>query len=362
MNHKLNRRTLTLTAGAVAGIALANRILPTAAQEGTPAADQGNSSDENAGSITGTVTDIESGEPLADVYVAVGLTSVQRVGISDEEGRYAVDNVPAGEEVDVLGFREGNYRYHNSRYDADTLFTLEPGETVAYDFALISLPAEGQPEVSDPAIDPRQAAPGEEVTFAVTARGGAGGLSSEVLAASPELGRMVLMEQGENDRWSVGWTIPADAEGGEYEFAFVAASNECFDNAEFPRVTLTIAGQDDPQEATPEAGDDEDGGDGDGAAADEVTVEMVDIDFNPNEFSIPADTDVTVTLPNHGQTIHNFNIDGKNNPSDPGIASGDVQPGAETTVTVNLPAGDWYYYCSIPGHEAAGMHGIAHVE
>jgi uncharacterized cupredoxin-like copper-binding protein len=96
-------------------------------------------------------------------------------------------------------------------------------------------------------------------------------------------------------------------------------------------------------------------------AADEVTVDMVDIDFNPNEFSIPADTDVTVHLPNKGAAIHNFNIDAKNNPSDPGSHSGDVPPGEETTITINLPAGDWYYYCSIPGHEAAGMHGIVHV-
>lgn len=93
----------------------------------------------------------------------------------------------------------------------------------------------------------------------------------------------------------------------------------------------------------------------------EVTVEMVDIRFEPNEFSIPADTDVTVRLPNAGAAAHNFNIDGKNNPSDPGIHSGDLPPGEETTVTLNLPAGDWYYYCSIPGHEAAGMHGIVHV-
>ncbi len=89
---------------------------------------------------------------------------------------------------------------------------------------------------------------------------------------------------------------------------------------------------------------------------------MVDIDFNPNEFSIPADTDVSVTLPNNGASVHSFIIDGKNNPSDPGINSGDVPPGEETKVTVNLPSGDWYYYCSIPGHEAAGMFGTVHVE
>jgi hypothetical protein len=232
MHQSLTRRSLTFVVGGFAGLAVAGRPMLAAAQDG-PA-------DEETGTISGVVTDAEGGEPLADVYVAVGWESVQRVGISDEEGRYAVDNIPPDEEVDLLGFREGGYRYHNSRYDADTLFTLEPGETVSYDFTLTPVPEEGQPEVSDAVIDPQQAAPGEEVTFAVTARGGAGGLSSEVLAANPELGRMVLMEQGEGDRWSAGWTIPEDAAGGEYEFAFVAVSNECYDNGEFPMVTLTI--------------------------------------------------------------------------------------------------------------------------
>jgi Cu-Zn family superoxide dismutase len=105
------------------------------------------------------------------------------------------------------------------------------------------------------------------------------------------------------------------------------------------------------QQATPEAGTPV------GDLQTELTVEMVDIDFNPNDFSIPANTDVTITLPNNGAAVHNFNVDGKNNPSDPGIRSGDVQPGDSATVTVNLPPGEWYYYCSIPGHEAAGMYG-----
>jgi nitrite reductase (NO-forming) len=91
-------------------------------------------------------------------------------------------------------------------------------------------------------------------------------------------------------------------------------------------------------------------------AATEVTVEMVDIDFNPNEFTIPAHTDVTVRLPNLGQIVHNFNVD----PLD--IQSGDVPPGGETTVTINAAAGDYEYYCSIPGHRQAGMVGALHVE
>lgn len=92
----------------------------------------------------------------------------------------------------------------------------------------------------------------------------------------------------------------------------------------------------------------------------ELTVEMGDLYFEPAEFTVPADTDVTITLPNNGAAVHNFVVDGKNNPSDPGVFSGDVPPGDTATVTLNLPAGDWYFYCSIPGHEAAGMFGTIH--
>ena len=90
----------------------------------------------------------------------------------------------------------------------------------------------------------------------------------------------------------------------------------------------------------------------------EVTVEMHDVYFDPSQFSIPADTDVTLTLPNLGAAVHNFNSDANLNPSDPNIHSGDVMPGDSVTLTINLPAGQWLFYCSIPGHAAAGMAGI----
>ncbi len=89
-----------------------------------------------------------------------------------------------------------------------------------------------------------------------------------------------------------------------------------------------------------------------------TVITMVDIAFNPAKLTIAANTDVVIDLPNNGTAVHNFNIDGKNNPSDPGIHSGDVQPGQGTSVTVNLSPGDWYFYCNIPGHEQAGMLGI----
>ncbi len=116
------------------------------------------------------------------------------------------------------------------------------------------------------------------------------------------------------------------------------------------RLELTVTDEATPTAGTPVADD------ADEAAAEEVTVEMVDIDFNPNEFAIPATTEVTVRLPNRGEIVHNFHID----PLD--IHSEDVQPGGETTVTINAESGDYEYYCSIPGHREAGMVGTVHVE
>jgi len=36
--------------------------------------------------------------------------------------------------------------------------------------------------------------------------------------------------------------------------------------------------------------------------------------------------------------------------------------GDSTTVTVNLPAGTYTFYCSVPGHKEAGMTGTLVVE
>lgn len=94
-----------------------------------------------------------------------------------------------------------------------------------------------------------------------------------------------------------------------------------------------------------------------------VTVELVDIAFNPNEFTIPANTDVTITLQNSGVTPHTFTVTDHNNPNVQNLGIDvEVQPGETGTATVNAPAGDYYFYCKIPGHEEAGMHGIMHVQ
>jgi len=82
-----------------------------------------------------------------------------------------------------------------------------------------------------------------------------------------------------------------------------------------------------------------------------TTVDLLDIRFEPAELTIPANTDVTVQLVNKGVTGHTFDIDVLN------VHTGEIKPGAITTVTINAAPGEYEYYCAIPGHKPAGMVG-----
>jgi uncharacterized cupredoxin-like copper-binding protein len=91
------------------------------------------------------------------------------------------------------------------------------------------------------------------------------------------------------------------------------------------------------------------------AEATAVTMDMVDIAFDPTEFSIPAGTDVEVTLTNSGAAVHDFTIE------ELGIHEV-LDPGGETTFTINADAGDYDYICTQPGHKEAGMVGVMTVQ
>src|SRR5215217_3145626 len=86
------------------------------------------------------------------------------------------------------------------------------------------------------------------------------------------------------------------------------------------------------------------------AAAMTVDVVAHDIFFEPKGLTIPANTDVTVNVPNEGAAPHNFSIDAL------GIDV-DIAPGATEQVVINAPAGEYEFYCNVPGHKEAGMVG-----
>lgn len=117
------------------------------------------------------------------------------------------------------------------------------------------------------------------------------------------------------------------------------------------------------QDASPEASPEASPAASPGAGGDEATITSHDIFFDPTEVTIAADRDVKIILPNEGVTLHNFSItDHKNEnlPFDP--IDVDIDPGATEEVTINAPTGEYYYFCNVPGHEAAGMHGILTVK
>jgi plastocyanin len=87
----------------------------------------------------------------------------------------------------------------------------------------------------------------------------------------------------------------------------------------------------------------------------DVEVTSYDIYFEPKEVTIPADTDVTFILPNKGVTLHNFSIDELD-------IDVDIEPGATEETVINAPAGEYEYYCNVPGHKQAGMVGTLIVE
>ncbi|HET8524582.1 MAG TPA: cupredoxin domain-containing protein, partial [Thermomicrobiales bacterium] len=99
------------------------------------------------------------------------------------------------------------------------------------------------------------------------------------------------------------------------------------------------------------------GGQASGSTANEVTVIMgkpTEFAFDPSEFTIPANTDVTIHLKNEGSTTHDFSIDALK------IAHS-LEVGQSADITINAPAGDYEYYCNVPGHKEGGMVGTLHV-
>jgi plastocyanin len=80
-------------------------------------------------------------------------------------------------------------------------------------------------------------------------------------------------------------------------------------------------------------------------------IDLVDIQFQPANLTIPANTDVTLNLTNSGMLEHDFVMD------DSLVSSGALGNGQTTTLVLNLPPGTYDFYCGIPGHKEAGMVG-----
>lgn len=65
---------------------------------------------------------------------------------------------------------------------------------------------------------------------------------------------------------------------------------------------------------------------------------------------------ITIKLTNDSPVPHDVAIDGASGVSD------QVQDGKSAELTVDLPAGTYQYYCTVPGHRQAGMVGTLTVK
>ena len=92
------------------------------------------------------------------------------------------------------------------------------------------------------------------------------------------------------------------------------------------------------------------------AGAGEFTVTAIELAFEPKEFTIPAGTDVVVTIENGGALQHDFVIDELE------VKSDLLDGGSSGTVTINAEPGTYEFYCSVPGHAEAGMVGTLTVQ
>jgi hypothetical protein len=210
-----------------------------AAQAAAPAASPAATPLPGTGTIVGRVTDQTTSQPVAGVYLTIGYKGIQLAAITGADGRYRVPEVPAGQPADVFGFHGSGYRYHNSFYDDHLAIVLTAGQTFVYNFTVTPLnDPSGEPSVTDPMLTPTHANAGQQVT----ARGGKGGLSDEVFAASPTLGRLAWLRPLGGDRFRGMLTIPPGTAVGDYPFAFFAASNACDDNHVFPVLLLHVDG------------------------------------------------------------------------------------------------------------------------
>jgi plastocyanin len=110
--------------------------------------------------------------------------------------------------------------------------------------------------------------------------------------------------------------------------------------------------------------DDEDsgsngGGGGGGADTGGLTVtadESGTPAWEPTELTSPAG-EVTVTLDNPSPVAHDIAIEGNGVEEKSELVTDDT-----TSVTADLEPGEYTYYCTVPGHEEAGMTGTLTVE
>ena len=99
------------------------------------------------------------------------------------------------------------------------------------------------------------------------------------------------------------------------------------------------------------------GGSGD-SGGQPISTTMTDFQFSPNTWTVKAGQPVTMSAKNASEMLHDWTVKGMESQT-----KVEAQPGqtATRTFTISTP-GTYQVYCSVPGHEDAGMKGTLTVQ
>ena len=89
------------------------------------------------------------------------------------------------------------------------------------------------------------------------------------------------------------------------------------------------------------------------AATDGTPITVKDFSLDPKEVAVKGPVSLAVT--NAGPTVHNVSI--RDASGKVVGATKDLKPGGTETLGVDLPAGSYVLFCSLPGHESLGIKG-----
>jgi len=105
---------------------------------------------------------------------------------------------------------------------------------------------------------------------------------------------------------------------------------------------------------------------GGGGASTTINVSLIDFQFSPNTFTVPAGKEITINVINNGAVVHDFVImkhgttvgESYDDEDLPNVYwKIEVQPGKRTSATFTAPSepGEYQVVCGTKGHFQSGM-------
>lgn len=151
-----------------------------------------------------------------------------------------------------------------------------------------------------------------------------------------------------NRRWRFGPLLLATLLAAMLAIGAVGCGDD--DSADAPAADPPAATTEAPATTAPETTG--------GAAATVLEIPAAEqgLAYDKTEATAPAG-EVTLSMPNPSPIPHNIAVE------QPEEAIGEiVEQGGVSEITVDFPAGDYEYFCTVPGHREAGMVGTLTVE